>query len=71
MTATQYAAKVTEIIDEQTGGNFEYPESFDSDCETYMKNRVSPAEAATVVRGCVEQEQREANRFSPVPDMAE
>lgn len=45
MTTTQYAAKVTEIIDERTGG-FEYPESFDSDVASCLARRLTPEQAA-------------------------
>jgi len=45
MTATQYGAKITAIIDERTGG-FEYPESFESDVNACFVRWMSPQSAA-------------------------
>lgn len=47
MTRTTYEAKITAIIDEATGGTFEYPESFDSVVEACFLNRMSPEAAAS------------------------
>ena len=54
MTATIYAAKVTAIIDEATGGSFDYPESFENDCQVYMQQQLSVEQAAEKVIGVSE-----------------
>ena len=45
MTATEYGVKVTEIIDNATGGNFEYPESFENEVAGFFRDRL-PAQIA-------------------------
>jgi hypothetical protein len=45
MTTTAYGAKVTELIDQRTGG-FEYPESFESDVAACFARRLTPEQAA-------------------------
>lgn len=45
MTEGNYAAKVTAIIDNLTGG-FEYPDSFDNDVAVCFLRRLSPENAA-------------------------
>ena len=46
MTATQFAARVTEIIDAATGGAFDYPTSFEIDCCRLMAAQLSAEDAA-------------------------
>lgn len=67
MTASTYAAKVTEIIDQQ-GGDYEYPGSFESDCQACMQQQLTPEQAAEKLvteyfradyRGLVEQRAKE------------
>lgn len=46
MTASHYAARVTEIIDAATGHAFVYPDNFDSDIAACMQQRLTVQQAA-------------------------
>lgn len=46
MTQTEFGVRVTEIIDEHTGGGIEYPPNFESDLAACFLRRLSPQEAA-------------------------
>lgn len=46
MNQMQYAARVTEILDQQMGPDFEYPDSFDNDIAACFQKRMTVDEAA-------------------------
>ena len=46
MTQAQYSGKVTELMDAATGGEFEYPASFDADVAACFQQRLTPEQAA-------------------------
>jgi len=49
MTATQFGASVTAIIDAATGGTFEFPDDFESVCARLMAAQMSAEEAAAEI----------------------
>lgn len=49
MTKSHYAGKITAIIDEQTGGTFEYPDTFDSDVDAHFLQRTDTEAAARLL----------------------
>ena len=51
MTATEYAAEVTEQIHLAAGPDFEFPSSFDADVAVYFQRRETPEAAAGMVLG--------------------
>ena len=46
MTATEFASRVTAIIDALTGGSFCYSEAFESECSRLMAAQMSAEDTA-------------------------
>jgi len=51
MTATEYAAEVTELVQLAAGPDFEFPANFDADVAVYFQRRETPEAAAALMLG--------------------
>lgn len=46
MTQSEYAARITSLVTENAGPNFEFPDSFDGDVQACFLRRMTPEAAA-------------------------
>ena len=54
MTATEFASRVTAIIDALTGGSFCYSDSLESECSRLMAAQMTPEDAAAEIMAAAE-----------------